>query len=712
MTSSAFRLAVNDNRVATLQFDLPDSPVNIFNQNVLTELDQLVRHLSERNDIGCLVLLSAKPKVFIAGADVNGIAQVREAEEAEAAIREGQRIFSAWEALPFPTIAAIRGACVGGGLELALSSDYIVSSDRSDIRIGLPETKLGILPAWGGCTRLPRRVGVMAALDIILAGKTILPKKALKIGLLDGLFPDSAFDRLVYDFAAAHVDKPGQRRRSGGLAATLLEGNPVGRAVIFNKARKQTLATTKGHYPAPLRALEVIKTGLDKGVQAGFDAEAASAAELAVSPTSKHLIHLFQLIESAKKDPDDAPKARQVRSTAVLGAGVMGGGIAQLISSKKGIPVRLKDLALEPLGHAMDHAAKLFAKQVRRRWITKVDAKQKMNLIQPTTDYQGFAGVDLVLEAIVENLEIKQKVFAELANHVSRDAILASNTSSLSVDRIGEKVPNRERVVGMHFFNPVDKMPLVEVVAGQRSGARAVRTVVQLTRDLGKTPVVVQDGPGFLVNRLLMFYNLEALWLLDEGHKIEDLDQAMTDWGMPMGPLQLTDEVGWDVASKVAHILHQAFGDRIQLPGWLEGMAHGDRLGKKTGNGFYLHSGSKGKDLKVDEEVYELLGITPRVSQPNLLALAERMVLPMVNEAARCLEEKIVASPGDLDLAMIMGTGFPPFRGGLCRWADSQGLSRLRGRLALLAEEVSPRFSPSEAFLRYVERGSFYHYDA
>ena len=708
MTESAFRLSVSAERLATLEFDLPGKQANIFNRDVLDELDKLIRHLAERDDIGCLVLLSAKPRVFIAGADVDEIAVVRDPQAAENASRDGQRIFSAWAALPFPTVAAIRGACVGGGLELSLASDYIVASDRDDIRIGLPETKLGIVPAWGGCTRLPRRVGLINALDIILAGKAVHPKKALKIGLLDALFPDPAFERLVYHFASQRIDKPGRRRRPGGLGSLLLDGNPLGRRVVLGKARKQTLATTMGHYPAPIRAIDVIKVGLDKGIEAGLKAEADAVGELAVAPVAKNLIHLFQLMEGAKKDPDDAPKPRPVSSTAVLGAGVMGGGIAQLIAAKRRLPVRLKDLGLEPLAHATEHAAGLFAKLVKRRRMTDVEARECMNLIQPTTDYQGFSRVDLVIEAIVENLEIKQKVFAEVAEQVARDAILATNTSSLSVDKIGEKTPNRERVVGMHFFNPVHKMPLVEVVAGARTSDRAVQTVVQLSRDLGKTPVVVQDGPGFLVNRLLMFYNLEALWLLDEGYRIEDLDQAMTDWGMPMGPMLLTDEVGWDVAAKVAHILEQDLGERIQLPAWLEGMAEGDRLGKKSGKGFYLHG--QGAKPKVDDAVYAALGLNPSVTEPDLPPLAERMVLPMVNEAARCLQEGIAAGPGDVDLAMIMGTGFPPFRGGLCRWADSQGLSRLRGHLELLAEEVSPRFEPSEAFLGYVERGAFYEY--
>jgi 3-hydroxyacyl-CoA dehydrogenase/enoyl-CoA hydratase/3-hydroxybutyryl-CoA epimerase len=514
----AFHLDVGPDGLATLTFDHPDKRVNIFDRDVLEELESTVDSLMNRSDIGVLVLLSGKEKGFIAGADVNMIAGVRDPIEAEAGVRFGQRVFASWESLPFPTVAAIRGACMGGGTEIALASTWRVASDHESTKIGLPETKLGIIPAWGGSTRLPRLVGIEQALDVILAGKNVYPKKALRMGLVDALLPDARFLDLVRDFAR---DKMGKERKpdGGGLDVKelLLERNPLGRKLLFDQAKKQTLAKTGGHYPAPLRALEVIRTGIDEGMQAGFNAEARAAGTLATSDVAKNLIHVFQLMEGAKKNElggeqgDDRPAPREVRSLAVLGAGAMGGGIGQLAAAE-GIPVRLKDIRSDALASGMEHASQVFGKEVEKRRITRDELKRKMALIRPTLDYSGFGRVDAVIEAIVEKLPVKQKVFAEVAGEVSDDTILASNTSALSIDAIAEDTPNPERVVGMHFFNPVDKMPLIEVIAGARSADWAVESVVQLARDLGKVPVRVKDSPGFLVNRLLTFSLGEALW--------------------------------------------------------------------------------------------------------------------------------------------------------------------------------------------------------
>jgi 3-hydroxyacyl-CoA dehydrogenase / enoyl-CoA hydratase / 3-hydroxybutyryl-CoA epimerase len=705
--AEALRLEVGRDRLATLTFDLPGKKVNVFTRGVMTELAACVEALAGRDDVGCLVLLSGKASGFIAGADVEEIAAVTDPEAAAEGVRAGQRLFAAWEALPFPTVAAIAGTCLGGGTELALASTYRVGADGDGVRIGLPEVRLGILPAWGGSTRLPRLIGIAAALDVILAGKTLAARKAFKVGLLDALLPAASFLREVRDFALAHRDQP--RRRGGGfdLKELLLEKNPLGRKVLFDQARKRTLAATGGHYPAPLRAIEVVRVGIEEGRQAGFAAEARAAADLATSPVAKNLIHLFWLTEGVKK-PERRPagERREIRQAAVLGAGVMGGGIAQLIAEKTGLPVRLKDVQEAALASGMGHAAALFRQRVERRRLSKVEARRRMALIRPTLDYSGFAAADLVIEAVVERLDLKQKVFAEVAGHAAAAAVLATNTSSLSVDSIGAETPARERVVGMHFFNPVDRMPLVEVIAGEHTGAAAAAAVYDFALALGKTPVVVKDGPGFLVNRLLMFYSAEALWLLDEGHSIADVDRAMAEWGMPMGPLALTDEVGIDVAFKVAHILGEAFGDRLPLPPWLDRLPGDGRRGKKNGAGFYRYSA--GRRGEPDPEVYSLLGLAPRVADPDALELADRMVLPMVNEAARCLAEGVVASAGDLDLALVMGTGFPPFRGGLCRWADGQGLAQVGGILERFAATVGERYRPSEAFGEALAAGGFY----
>jgi 3-hydroxyacyl-CoA dehydrogenase/enoyl-CoA hydratase/3-hydroxybutyryl-CoA epimerase len=703
--TEALHLEVGAEGLATLTFDLPDKKANVFERSVLAELEALLAELRGRTDVAVLVVRSAKRDIFIAGADVDEIERVTDAAEAEAGSRLGHRLFAAWEALPFPTVAAIRGTCLGGGTELALASSWIAVSDRPDLRIGLPEVQLGILPGWGGCTRLPRRVGLLAALDMILASRNVSGSRAFRMGLADALLPDAGFDERVREWALSRVGKKRRARGAGGLKGVLLEGNPLGRRFVLGQARTKTLAQTKGRYPAPLKAIEVVAVGLDRGRAAGFDAEARAVAELAVSPVAKHLIHVFRLMEAAKRD-DGGPAPEEVRRPAVLGAGVMGGGIAQLIADKAGLPVRIKDIQAEALATALRHASGLFKKRVARRRLKPAEMKRKMNLLQPTLDDSGLAACDFVVEAVVENLAVKQKVFADLDRRLPKGAILASNTSSLSIDAIGQDTAHRGRVVGMHFFNPVDRMPLVEVVVGRNTSAEAARGVAAFARRLGKTAVLVRECPGFLVNRLLMFYSAEALWLLDEGHRIEDIDRAMVRWGMPMGPMRLADEVGLDVAAKVGHILTEAFGERLPFPAWLDRLPENGRLGLKNGHGIYRYEGRKEK--AVDPSVYGEIGVTPTRRDPDLEALAERMVLPMVNEAARCLEEGIVDGPGPLDLALIFGTGFPPWRGGLCRWADEQGLPRLIEKLERLARDVGPRHQPSEALHRLARAGGFY----
>ncbi|HSS75259.1 MAG TPA: 3-hydroxyacyl-CoA dehydrogenase NAD-binding domain-containing protein [Thermoanaerobaculia bacterium] len=706
MTSN-FHLEAGADGLATLTFDSPEKKLNVFTRTALQELERVLEELAGRQDIGCLILLSGKPAGFIAGADVEEIARVTDPVEAEAGSRVGHRLFAAWEALPFPTVAAIRGVCLGGGLEISLASTFRVASDRADTKLGLPEVQLGILPGWGGSTRLPRLIGIADALDLILTGRTVDGRKALKLGLIDALLPDARFLDGVRDFALAHAGS--KRRDEAGIdfKELLLEKNPVGRKILFDQARKKTLEQSRGHYPAPLRAIEVVRVGIEHGVKAGFDAEARAVAELAISKISKNLLHVFHLTENAKKSnglPGAEP--RKVSSTAVLGAGVMGGGIAQLIADKTNLPVRMKDVNGQALATGMMHAAELWNKQVKRRRLSAPEAKRKMALLLPTLDFSGFARADLVIEAIVENLGVKQEVFAETAKHVRADAVLASNTSSLSIAGIGAKTPERARVVGMHFFNPVGKMPLVEVIAPEGADPVAVNTVFAYTRKLGKTPILVSDTPGFLVNRLLMFYSTEALWLLDEGYKIEDLDRAMADWGMPVGPITLTDEVGIDVATKVAHILHDAFSERLPVPAWLDKVPQSGRLGTKNGKGFYLYEGKERKGP--DPSVYTLLGLHPKVEQPDAGLIADRMVLPMVNEAARCLGEKVAKSAADVDLALIFGTGFPPFRGGLCRWADQEGLGTIVATLERLESAVGDRFKPSDELRRTAEAGGFY----
>ncbi len=706
MTAS-FTLHVGRDGLATLVFDVPGKRANVISLSVLEELEQVVEDLGERRDVSCLVLLSGKESTFIAGADVEQIAAVQDPAVAESFTRRGQAIYGAWERLPFPTVAAVRGTCMGGGTELCLASTFILLSDRPELRIGLPEVRLGILPAWGGCTRLPRRIGIAAALDMILTGKAVSGRSALKSGLADALLPDAQFLALVRDFALAHRDGDRRAPERPDLKELLLERNPLGRKVLFDQARKKTLAETHGNYPAPLRALEVVRIGIEHGRAAGLEAEARAAAELATSPVCKNLLYVFKLTEDAKKSalaPGGTPKP--VREVAVLGAGVMGGAIAQVIAEQTALPVRLKDIRADALAAGMAHAAERFRRQVERRRFTKDEAKRRMALLRPTLVYEGLGACGLMIEAVVENVEVKQTVFAEAAAALPQDAVLASNTSSLSIEAIAAKTPQPERVVGMHFFNPVHRMPLVEVVVAPQTSADAVETVAAFARKLGKTPVRVANKPGFLVNRLLGFYMAEALWLLHEGQRIEEIDRTMMAWGMPMGPIALIDEVGIDVAVKVAHILSDAFPGRLPLPPWGDQLPNPERLGAKTHKGLYKYK--DGRRTDPDPDVYTAIPDGGRGGAADPSRLVDRMVLRMVDEAALCLDEKVVGSAAELDLAMVLGTGFPPFRGGLCRWADHQGVGRLVAELERLTTAVGERFEPSHALREAASAGGFH----
>ncbi len=703
--TEATRLEELPGEIAVLVFDSPGRKVNVFTRDALLEFEARIAELAAHRDCRALLLVSAKPGGFIAGADLDEIAAASDSAAAESASRQGQRLFAAWESLPFPTLAAIDGVCVGGGTELALASDYIAVSDRAELRIGLPEVRLGILPGWGGCTRLPERIGASAALDLILAGRTVSGSRAFALGLADALLPAAAFAHLARDYAerVARREAP-HRRRPGGLRARLLDGNPFGRFLVYSRARRQTLAQTRGHYPAPLAALAAVRSGIERGRQAGFEAEARAVGELAVSQVAKNLMQVFRSTEAAKRQV--AVEGPEIRAACVLGAGVMGGGIAQLIAQEAALPVRLKDLSQEALALGMRHAAERFAKQVARRRLSQPEARSRMALLRPALDEAGLSRIDLLVEAIVERLEVKQQVLGELSRLVPADAILATNTSSLSIDAIARDVVEPERVVGMHFFNPVHRMPLVEVVAGPRTSTKVVAAVSRFSRQLGKTPVVVRDAPGFLVNRLLMFSLAEALALVEEGVPIDRLDPAMRAWGMPMGPVELADEVGLDVALHAGRVVAAAFPERLRLPPWLEVMVSERRLGTKVGRGFYRYAG--GRRRGPDPSVTSIVAPRRRRARLEARDLAERLVLPMVGEAARCLAEGVAASAADVDLAMILGTGFPPFRGGLCRWADQQGVEALRSRMTALAAAAGPHLAPPPALDEVVASGGFY----
>jgi 3-hydroxyacyl-CoA dehydrogenase/enoyl-CoA hydratase/3-hydroxybutyryl-CoA epimerase len=696
--SRAFVIERNGD-LAILWFDLPGEKVNKFSSAVLRELSATLDEFASAPDVKKIIIASRKPGIYIAGADVSEFTTVSGAEQAKDYVRLGQEVFTKLARLPQVTVAAIDGACLGGGCEMAISCDWRVMSDSPRSQIGLPEVKLGIFPAWGGTSKMPRLIGLPAALDIILNGKALDAKRAKKAGLVDEVVEPGILLEIAKNFA-----NRGKRKR-GGRTKFYVEGNPLARKFIFSQARKAVLKQTHGHYPAPLKAIEVMDYAMSTNVERGMAREVEEAAALVNNEVAQNLVRLFFQMEESKKDPYTA-KPRDLSSVGVLGAGVMGGGIAQLVVDKTDADVRMRDIAMKAIAGGMKAAAKIWKKKVDRRRMTRGDMQRKLARITGTTDWSGFPRTDIVIEAVVESLAIKRQVLAEFEGIAKPGAIFATNTSTIPITQIAAQAKRPEDVVGMHFFNPVDRMPLVEVIRGEKTSDVAMVTTAALARRLGKTVVYCNDGPGFVVNRILGPYMNESGFLLQEDHSIESLDKAMIDFGMPMGPMALLDEVGIDVAAKVAGILTEAFGARMEKSTVVEKLYADGRHGKKNGKGLYLYK--DGKRLGPDSSVYKVLGIgSPKSAEPK--AVVERMVLSMINEAVLILDEKIVASAGELDLAMIMGTGFPPFRGGLLRYADALGVPYILARLDGLSSSVGPRFRPNEPLKRLASRdGKFY----
>jgi len=701
--------------IAIVEFDLIGEKVNKWNTSTMTRFREVLVEL-KNSKYQLVIFKSNKPKIYIAGADIEEIRALTTKEAVQKAVGAGQEIFNLVEDLPMPTMASIHGACLGGGCEFVISCDYRIASEASETRIGLPETKLGIIPGFGGCIRLPRLIGLQASLDIILQGKNVNAKKAQKMGLVDRAVHPSILEEQTLRYAAEILQDGGKKRRKtyqpSGVLAGFLESF-AGRPVVFSQARKSVLKMTHGHYPAPMKAIDVIeKTYGQSDRNQSLKIELDHFCELGVSEVSKNLIHVYYLTEMVKKQTGISStevKAKPVRHIGVLGAGTMGGGIAY-VAADKGVDVRMKDVNHDAVGKGLKHARDLWAKLVKKRVISEYDFRQKMSLVSGGTDYSGFGQCDLVVEAIVEDMEIKKKVIAETAANMRSDAIIATNTSSLSVTEMAKGHPRPEYFAGMHFFNPVHKMPLVEVIRGEKSSDETIATVFELSKKMGKMPVVVKDGPGFLVNRLLLPYMGEAAYLLQEGMNIKTVDDAyVKEFGMPMGPFALMDEVGLDVCIKVLKIFKKAFGERVQMAPAMEKLENSGRLGRKNGKGFYLYD-SEGKRHGVDETIYSALGLSSPSSPLSIKECLERGVFAMINECSRALiEDHIVATPDEVDLAMIMGTGFPPFRGGLLKYADSLGTKYICDQLEVYAVKGGLRLKPAQPLMNLAKNNTKFY---
>lgn len=629
---------------AILVFDREASVANIFDSKTLTELSDCLDELVAKPNVTGLLIHSAKPNIFIAGADLKELSAAR-GEQLTRLIATGQTLFNRIADLPYPTVAAIHGACVGGGFELALACDWRIASDAPETKIGLPETQLGILPAWGGTTRLPELLGLQDALPMILTGIIHPSAAAKRKGLVDEVVPKEH----LKSFALSYLKK-GKRHHTHNP----IVHNQAVAAVIRLQAQKELLKKTRGLYPGPVAALEVAASSIGRTRIQSQQAELEAIEHLAALPETEQLIRLHFLQERARKHRHTSADPGTIERAAVVGAGVMGAGIAYWLSTR-GTQTILKDISTEALAHGMRTIASLYSDAEKHHVISKTEAACGLDRVHPAAGNIPLEKCDLIIEAAVEKLSIKQKIFADLSARCRPDTILATNTSALPIHELASSITHPERLIGLHFFNPVHRMKLVEVVRTEFTSDETLSTAVAYVRKIGKLPVVVKDSPGFLVNRILMPYLVEAASMFEQGGDPEEIDNAMLDYGMPMGPLRLLDEVGLDVAMHVAKTLATAFPDRMEIPKVVEKLLAGGHTGRKGGSGFYVYDNAS---PAVNAQVIAFQTGVEDVPDD----VKEILSSLMFEEAKLCLEEGIVEGPDEIELAMVLGTGFPAIK--------------------------------------------------
>lgn len=713
---SGFTIERRDDGVAVIRMDLPGESMNTLNTKFGPEVAAIFDELEKDATVKGIVFASGK-RDFIAGADIRMLDKVQTAADGAALGQNGQKGMDRIESFRVPVVAAIHGVALGGGLELALACHGRVASDSPRTKLGLPESQLGLLPGAGGTQRLPRLVDIQTALDMMLTGKQVRAKKAKKVGLVDDVVPEP----ILIDVAAKHALKlaeKGWRKEKKGfsfdkddLQEWALTENPLGRKVVFDQARKALLKKTRGNYPAQEKILDVVKTGLEDGFEAGCRAESEAFGELLVSPQAASLISIFLATTEMKKDTgvdDESVEPRPVDRVGMLGAGLMGAGIAYVTADKAKLPVRLKDRDSAGVASGLKYVRRLLDKKVKRKHISKIDREVVMNRVSGTVEYSAFGSVPVVIEAVFEDLGLKHRVLKDVEDAGPADVIFASNTSSIPITKIAEGSRHPETVIGMHYFSPVEKMPLLEIIVHEKTADWVTATCVALGKKQGKTVIVVNDGVGFYTSRILGPLMNEAAYILNEGVPVEAIDKALADWGFPVGPITLLDEVGIDVAEKVGHIVHGHFGDRMKPPPGFEKLVADKRYGRKNKRGFYLYDGDKKGKKKVDESVYEVLGLRP---DKELAAeeIAQRCGLAFVNEAALCFGEGILRSARDGDIGAIFGLGFPPFRGGPFRYVDAVGAKEVVRRMQRYRDRLGNRFAPAPVLVEMAETGKTFH---
>lgn len=721
MSSKHFQIEMQGDGLAWLCFDHAHSSLNILEEEVLLELNDVLSQISKDSAIQRLVFYSGKENQFIAGADIADIEKLtQDPEHPEKKAREGamrmQAVFQKLSELKCSTVCAIHGGCLGGGLELALACDYRVLSDDPCTKLGLPEVNLGLLPGAGGTQRLPRLIGIISALDLITTGKKISARKAQKIGLADAVVGEKQLLRIATQFTHPKTRITLRSRRSFKkiFASLVMERNPLGRRLITKKAQSAIDAKTKGFYPAPATALKAVMEGYALPLNLGLKREARYFGKLSVTPESKACIHLYHATQHIKKTPYGSPApldATQensaqlphldVQEVAIIGGGFMGAGIATLCAARN-IPSLLSDPAPQAVGRALRYAHNYFHKRVRRRRLKAFEASRCLASISPSLQPTGAHRADVVIEAVPEDLALKQKILKGLEEKAAPDWVFASNTSALPIAQIAAVARHPERVVGMHFFSPAEKMPLLEVIKTPQSAHNALHKVVRLGQKLGKQVIVVSDGPGFYTTRALAFYLAEAISLLEQGAEVEVIDRTMTQFGFPVGPLALLDEIGIDVGIHVLETMMEAFPSRIQKSSQVQKLMDEKRLGRKTAKGFYLYKKSKEssaidglKKAGVDTEIYKIFQSTPSEEKPTAEEIRERLSLIFVNESLRCLDEGILDHAFDGDVGAVFGLGFPPFLGGPFHYVDTLGPRAVLSSLSSLQRSHGARFEPA-----------------
>jgi 3-hydroxyacyl-CoA dehydrogenase/enoyl-CoA hydratase/3-hydroxybutyryl-CoA epimerase len=684
LTQPMIRRDVED-EICLLTFDRPESGANIFDAATLRDLDEQLDFIEAEPSVRGLIITSAKRSIFIAGADLKTLLRQAQSGEMREFIAEGQRVFNRVAALKIPTCAAIHGACAGGGYEITLTCDWRVASDDPTTRIGLPETTLGLVPAWGGTTRLPRLIGPEKASEVILKGKLYSAAEAVKLGMVDEVVPREQL-----------LEAAKKKLRDGKRAGKLEGGAPA-------TPGSQELAPPKPNgNAAPARASEIIAKGGGRSVEDSLAAELDAIVDLGQTDATQNLIRNFFLAEKYKRGRNKTP-AEKIAHAAVIGAGVMGSGIAQWLSSR-GVSVILRDVAAAQLTRGISLIEKIYADAVKRGLVPEEKAKQGRARVVASSAPIEMRDVQVVIEAASEKIEIKKQIFRELSVQAPNALLLATNTSALPISDLAAETKSPGRVIGLHFFNPVSRMKLVEVVVGEQTADETIERALGFVRQIEKLPVVVRDSPGFLVNRVLFPYLLDAAELFQNGVSASEIDEALVKWGMPMGPLRLIDEIGVDITVDIADTLERAYGARDRTLEILREMLSAKMLGRKSGSGFYKYEG-KTQTANSEIEKWRPAG---KATASRTNDIANRLIFLMVNEAARCLEEKVVQSPEDADYGMILGTGFAPFRGGPLRFADSFGIKRVVEELDQLAKQ-SEKFAPCQRLRQHAQNGTKFY---